>query len=60
MWVRFSLLVLAVAINAAAQTYFIETVAGSNAARDGGPATSALLFGPTRVSLDAANNIYLA
>ena len=42
-----------------AQTYLIETVAGSQASGDGGPATSALLAYPQSAVLDAAGNLYV-
>ncbi len=44
----------------AAAGYLIRTVAGSDFVGDGGPATSALLFGAECVALDGAGNLYIA
>jgi sugar lactone lactonase YvrE len=38
----------------------ISTVAGGGTGGDGGPATSARLFGPTRVSVDQNGNLFIA
>ncbi len=40
--------------------FVIDTVVGSDPARDGGPAASALLAFPDSVAVDAAGNLYIA
>jgi trimeric autotransporter adhesin len=43
-----------------AQTFNINTVAGSNWVGDGGPATSALLFQAEGITVDLAGNLYIS
>ena len=40
--------------------FTVDTYAGSDYVRDGGPATEALLFEPYDVAVDAAGNLYIA
>jgi uncharacterized protein (TIGR03437 family) len=58
------ILVLALATGApslpAGVNYTIETVAGSNAAGDGGPAVAAPLGSAEGIALDSAGNLYIA
>jgi uncharacterized protein (TIGR03437 family) len=47
-------------IAAAGQSYTIQTIAGSNSAGDGGPATAALLVQAEGVAIDNLGNVYIA
>ena len=59
MYVAPAAAVLSIAASAAA-SYTIGTVAGSDWAGDGGPATSALLLQPEGIVTDASGNLYIA
>ena len=48
------------AVAAGGQTYSIQTIAGTNNAGDGGPATAALLVQAEGVVIDGLGNIYVA
>lgn len=56
----FSLLLLGAVCQAAEPTFYIHTIAGSDAVADGTPATAAPLSQPEGVAIDALGNMYIA